>query len=178
MTNHPLPIRFGALTLPDVERLGNGVRMLRCGRERDVIRAPYQLGVTAYAFLRWQRQPIGDVLAHRKQHVYFLIPAGTGPQWDALLTATGTRGMPLRLIGDGGLVMLPLICGRFVRWLRGPGFGPLRPAADVLGALRAADERLITRGMQRVADQEAAHAARQASAALTAYRARADRSRE
>ncbi len=171
MTNHTLPTRFSVLALPDVERLSNGVRMLRCGGERDVIRAPYDLGITAYAILRWQDGPIGDVLAHRRQGVYFLVPAGTRLVWDALCEATGTRGMPLRLISDGGLVMLPLVFGRFVCWIHGPGFGPARPAADVLAALRHADERLIMRGMQRVADQEAAHAARQASAALAAYRA-------
>ncbi len=162
-TNHNAIAGFG---LPDVERLSNGVRMLRCGRERDAIRAPYDLGVTAYAILRWQGGPIGDVLAHRRRHVYFLVPAGVRDVWDGLRAAAGCLGIPLRLISEDGMVMLPLVTGRFVRWLHGPGFGPACPAADVLAALRTADERLIARGIQRVTDQETAALVARLSRAL------------
>ncbi len=163
------------LGVSDTERLSNRVLMMRCGGERDVIRAPYDIGVTALAYQRWSGQAVGDVLAHRRQWVYFLVPPGTASAWSALLESTGCLGVPLRLLSEGALVMLPSPCRpRFVRWLRGPGQGPAPSAADVLASLRHANIRLICRGQQRVADQESAMLAAWAAKALELRRRVAD----
>ncbi len=154
MSCQTLPSDVGIRTIPDTERLANGITVLRCGQVREAIRAPYDLGIAAYAHQRWMRAPLGDVLAHRKRHIYFMVPVGTGQAWDALLESTGCRGMPLRLLGEGSIVVMPTRPhGKAARWLRGPHLGPAR-ADDVLASLRHADERLIARGLQQIQTQE------------------------
>jgi hypothetical protein len=155
----PRRIARATLVVPDTQLLTNGALVLRCGRLRDAIRAPYELGVIAYAIARKNGVEVGDVLAHRRQYVYFLVPPGTGPHWDALLAsvqpAAGIPTSPLRLLGPGAIIVLPSDRrSRAVRWLHGPGLGPAASAADVLTVLRQADERQYVRSLQRVRDQE------------------------
>lgn len=166
-----LPRRTARATLvmPDTELLSNGTQVLRCGQLRDAIRAPYELGVIGYAIARKNGVQLGDVLAHRKQYVYFLAPPGTGAQWDALLASiqppAGIPASPLKLLGPGAVIVLPseTRC-RAVRWWRGPGHGPAQRAADVLTVLRQADERQYVRSRQRVQDEENAELIRRVMA--------------
>lgn len=155
MTDLSLPKRADIRLIPDTERLCNGVTVLRCGNVREAIRAPYPLGIAAYAYQRWLRRPLGDVIAHRRQHVYFMVPPGTGEQWDTLLDRAGCDGLPLRLLGEGSIIVMPTAPHtRAVRWLRGPRLGPAR-TQDVLTSLCYANERLTVRGAARVRDQQA-----------------------
>jgi hypothetical protein len=155
MTDQSLPKRTDIRLIPDTERLDNGVTVLRCGSAREAIRAPYPLGIAAYAYQRWLRGPLGDVIAHRRQYVYFLVPPGTGKQWDTLLDRAGCVGLPLRLLGERSIIVMPTAPqSRAVRWLRGPRLGPAR-AQDVLTSLCYANERLTVRGATRIRDQQA-----------------------
>lgn len=164
MGNQALPNQPSALV--DTERLSNGVTVVRCGRERDAIRASYDIGVTAYAYQRWAHAPVGDVLANRREHVYFLVEPGTAAGWDALLTSTGCQGLPIKPLGVGSIIVLPAYPrGSARRWLRGPGLGAARAAA-VLESLRLANQRLICRAQQQIRDLEMAHLARIAAAVV------------
>jgi hypothetical protein len=138
----------------DTEVLANKRRVLRCGVRRDAVRVPYDIGVTAHAMLRWHGAAVGDVLAHRRQYVYFLISPETALVWDALRQATACTGVPLRLIGHGGIVLLPAHRReRMVRWLHGPGNGPNPSTVNVLTAISHANTRLLLRGQQHVQDE-------------------------
>ncbi len=166
--------------IPDTERLTNGAVVLRCGESLDAIRAPYRLGVTAFAMQRRCGVGGGDVIAHRRQHVYFLIPPGlTVGTWETLGYALGAPMGCLRLLGAGAYVVIPSReHNRTVRWLRGPGHGPASCAADVLATLAHAEARLRERDQNRDAAgtdsavQESAELLRRAMLALPPTRRR------
>ncbi len=125
----------GGPPIDDTEQLSNGVRVLRCGGLRDAIRAPYPLGLRAYAYLRWSRTPIGDVLAEKDKHVYFMVPPGSATVCVA----------PLRLLGSGAIIVLPPDGGAPTRWLRERAGPHCTGAEHVMLALEQARRRLAAR---------------------------------
>lgn len=157
----------------DTELLSNNRRVLRCGIKRDAVRVPYDIGITTHAILRWHGAAIGDVLAHRRQHLYFLVPAETAPVWEELRQATACTAVPLRLISHGGIVLLPAHRReRMVRWIHGPGNGPSPSTVNVLTAISHANNRLLIRGQQRVQDQQNTALIQQAWHAMTGQQSR------
>jgi hypothetical protein len=127
----------------DTELLPNGVLVLRCGTVRDAVRVPYLVGIRAYAYLRWMRAPIGDVLSEPDKHVYFMIRPGAGAGWSLpTLGLPEQLATPPRLLGHGSIIVLPTTGRRPVRWLREPGPHHFTDAADVFTALRHARRRL------------------------------------
>jgi hypothetical protein len=112
----PIPLDLGQI---------NGVPVLNCGLPggRCAIRVPKQLGMRAYAYLRWlayQRlgQPPGGVLLDRRSWtMYFLIM--TPHQRDQDRVARCLEQVPdrPRFLGNGALVVLPTMGRRSQRWL-------------------------------------------------------------
>ncbi len=137
-------------TAPDMETLSNGVRVLRCGGIRNAIRAPYRLGLTAYAYLRWQHATgdnrLGGVVADRhprapehRQHVYFLVTPPTTRQWAAIEASCARVDPRLRLLAAGGLIVAPPV-GACSYWLAGDEHALADPHT-VLAALAVAHRR-------------------------------------
>ncbi len=126
------------IELADVETLDNGVRVIRCGVTREMIRTPAEIGVNACAILRRASGQLGDVIGDRDRHTYFAVPAKTNACWDALIQDAGLADVPLALLSTGAIVVLPAPDGGATGWLHGPTACHTTPAADVLAAIRRA----------------------------------------
>jgi hypothetical protein len=97
----------------------NTVPFLYCGLPggRSAIRAPYELGLVALAYLRWRAtaaRPAGGVIADRTRYLYFLIPSVPPERFADLRRVLG-RVPDTRLCDSGTIVMLP-DRGARIRW--------------------------------------------------------------
>ncbi len=133
-----------------LELLSNGVTVLRCGEAVEAIRAPYAIGITAYAYLRWAAgnrgaggRGLGGVLADRRRHVYFLLSPIPPCRQPAVATAVTHCAPRLRLLGAGAVIVLPLPGSRMLRWLHGD-HGVTADVESVVQALRIAHRKHVT----------------------------------
>ncbi len=141
-----------AVSAPDVETLDNGVRVLRCGGVRNAIRAPYRLGLTAYAYLRWQQatggEPLGGVVAdhdrwapEHRQHLYFLVTPPASRQWAAITASCARLDARLRPLAAGAMIVAPPV-GVCSYWVAGDAH-TLADPHTVLAALAVARRRHV-----------------------------------
>ncbi len=124
----------------DILTFSDGSTALCCGQTRNAIRAPYRLGLTAHAYLRWQ-QLAGAVIIDR-YHLYFLVTPPTPQQWRAIEHACHRHAPTLRALGHGSIIAAPTPGSRW-RWLTNNPH-TLADPHDVLAALAIASRKHAT----------------------------------